>query len=95
MIKKNYRIGQKTIIEDSGRFSAAMPELVRFLLILRYLPLNQQLPQQQPMKGINKMIKYIILILLLSGCTKDLDIDPMSTILKHTYKVITKGESND
>ena len=49
---KNYRIGQETIIEDSGRFSAAMPELVRFLLILRYLPLNQQLPQQ-PMKGIN------------------------------------------
>jgi len=31
---KNYRIGQKIIIEDSGRFSAAMLELVRFLLIL-------------------------------------------------------------
>jgi hypothetical protein len=41
------------------------------------------------------MIKSMILILLLSGCTKDLDIDPMSTILKHTYKLITKGESND
>jgi len=41
------------------------------------------------------MIKSMILILLLSGCTKDLDLDPMSTILKHTYKVITKGESND
>ena len=46
-------------------------------------------------RSVIKMIKYIILILLLSGCTKDLDIDPMSTILKHTYKVITKGESND
>jgi len=31
---KNYRIGQKIIIEDSGRFLAAMLELVRFLLIL-------------------------------------------------------------
>jgi len=51
MNNKNYRIGQETIMKDSGRFLAAMPELVRFLLILRYLPLNQQLPQQ-PMKGI-------------------------------------------
>jgi hypothetical protein len=27
---KNYRIGQEVIMEDSGRFSAAMSELVRF-----------------------------------------------------------------
>jgi len=51
MFKKNYRIGQKIIMKDSGRFLAAMLELVRFLLLLVYLPLNQQLPQQ-PMKGI-------------------------------------------
>jgi len=51
MNNKNYRIGQKIIIEDSGRFSAAMLELVRFLLILGFSLLNQQLPQQ-PMKGI-------------------------------------------
>lgn len=30
----NYRIGQKIIIGDSGRFSAAMLALVRFLLLL-------------------------------------------------------------
>ena len=30
----NYRIGQKIIIRDSGRFLAAMSELVRFLLLL-------------------------------------------------------------
>ena len=34
MFKKNYRIGQKIIIRDSGRFLAAMSELVRFLLLL-------------------------------------------------------------
>ncbi len=52
MTNKNYRIGQEIIIKDSGRFLAAMSTLVRFLLILVFSPLNQQLPQQ-PMKGIN------------------------------------------
>jgi len=52
MFKKNYRIGQKSFIGDSGRFQAAMSELVRFLLLLSFIELlNQQLPQQ-PMKGI-------------------------------------------
>jgi len=52
MFNKNYRIGQKNFIEDSGRFLAAMSTLVQFLLLLGVLLLNQQLPQQQPMKGI-------------------------------------------
>jgi len=38
------------------------------------------------------MIKLIILILLLSGCAKDLDVNPWSTVLKHTFKQINKGE---
>jgi len=37
MTYKNYRIGQEIIIEDSGRFLAAMSTLVRFLLILGLL----------------------------------------------------------
>jgi len=50
MFKKNYRIGQKSFIGDSGRFQAAMSELVQFLLLLSFELLNQQLPQQL-MKG--------------------------------------------
>jgi len=52
MFKKNYRIGQKNFIGDSGRFLAAMSTLVQFLLLLTFIKLlNQQLPQQL-MKGI-------------------------------------------
>jgi len=32
------------------------------------------------------MIKILIISLLLSGCVKDLDINPWTTILKHTLK---------
>jgi Tfp pilus assembly protein PilP len=32
------------------------------------------------------MIKILIILLLLSGCAKDLDLNPWTTILKHTLK---------
>ena len=32
------------------------------------------------------MIKILIVFLLLSGCAKDFDLNPWTTVLKHTLK---------
>ena len=32
------------------------------------------------------MIKILIILLLLSGCVKDYDLNPWTTVLKHTLK---------
>jgi len=34
------------------------------------------------------VIKILIILLLLSGCARDLDVNPWSTVLKHTLKGI-------
>ena len=33
------------------------------------------------------MVRYLIIILLLSSCGRDLDLNPWTTVLKQIYKV--------
>ena len=33
------------------------------------------------------MVKYLIIILLLAGCSKDIDFNPWTTVMKQIYKV--------
>ena len=40
------------------------------------------------------MVRYLIIILLLSSCGRDLDLNPWTTVLKQIYKVQGKARTN-